>query len=228
MKSKASNSYFWFCLVLLLIFTIGCNLQPFLNDMSGTNNSWFPTHFRCTTEKGLLFGADFPKSQASDGTRSYMFEEEMDFFLDFSIPEDNRPIGISIDYLYNITQIHPIIKYDDNKIVNIEDGITKIYKSGQGEGFWVAQKSEDYFTGKIKEKVKVEYIKPEQENGETEVDYWFVGFENYFNDTKIQPQIFLCIHTSEFNVDTIKTAGEEGFADFCSLPEYGYFVCNPR
>ena len=152
----------------------------------------------------------------------------MDFFLDFTIPEDNRPIGISIGYLYNITQIHPIIKYDDNKIVKIEDGIIKMYKSGQGEGFWVGQNSEGYFSGKIREKTKVEYIKPEQKNGETEADYWFVGVENYFNETKNQPQVFLCFYTGEFNMDTVKAAGDEGFAEFCSSPEYGYFVCNPR
>lgn len=166
----------------MFIFSIGCNLQPFLNDISGTNNSWFPTHFRCKTEKGLLFGADFPKAPSSDGTRSYMFDEEMDFFLDFYIPEDDIPIEISIDYSYNLTQIQPIIEYDDNKIVNIEDGITKMYKSGQGEGFWTGQNSEGFFSGKIKEKVKVEHIKPEQDNGETEINYWFVGFENYFRN----------------------------------------------
>lgn len=228
MKSKATKSYLWFCLFFLLIFTIGCNLQPFLNDMTGTNNPSFPTHFRCKTQKGLLFGADYPKSPSGDGTRSYLFEEEMDFFLDFYIPEDGGDIGISIDYTYNITEIRPIIEYYDNKIVNIEDGITKIYKSGQGKGFWDGQKSEGYFSGKIREKVKLEHIKPEQDTGETEANYWFVGYENFFRNSKVQPQVFLCIYTGEFNLDTVRASGEEGFPEFCSLPEYGYFVCNPR
>lgn len=228
MKSKASKSYLWFCLFLLLFFTIGCNLQPFLNDISGTNNSWFPTHFRCKAEKGLLFGADYPKAPSSDGTRSYMSEEEMDFFLDFYIPDDGGDIEISIDYTYNITVIRPIIEYYDNKIVNIEDEITKMNKSGQGKGIWDGQKSEGYFSGKIREKVKVEYIKPEQDSGEVNVDLWFVGYENFFRNSKVQPQVFLCIHTVAISLETVRASGEEGFAEFCSLPEYGYFVCNPR
>ena len=62
MKFKAQKRKIWFCLVLILIFLLGCNLQPFLNDVSGKNNPYFPTHFRCKAEKGLLFGADFPKA----------------------------------------------------------------------------------------------------------------------------------------------------------------------
>ncbi|PKO04105.1 MAG: hypothetical protein CVU41_18740 [Chloroflexi bacterium HGW-Chloroflexi-3] len=125
-----------------------------------------------------------------------------------------------------ITSHTPIIQNSGNVI---DFGITKIFKSGNGQGFWLTKETNEYFSGTLREKSKIEFIKPEAESGETEYDLWFIGLENFLGKNGItDPKVLLCFYTGEFDMEKVKAAGEKGFADFCSLPEYGYLVCNPR
>lgn len=209
-------------LISLVMVSLGCNFQRFFNDVSGTNTGSFPTHFRCSAEKGLLFAADIPRTP--DGLSHYISYEDLNFFLDFYNDEDDRKI--MIEYTHDITDHAPIISSaDGNKLIGYST--TKLKKTGQGGGYWNLV-NPIYFSGTILEKSIIEYSQPEGSSDETESNYWFVGYKNFLSKPINNPQVFLCFYTGEFDMEKVITAGEKGFAEFCSLPDYGYLVCNPK
>ncbi len=227
-----NNNKFFFTLKLVLVMAIffivniSCNIQNNFNDVSDTNNPSSPTHFRCNSEKGELFGADSPKSPDYENPKTYISIDNMDFFLDFYYPEEASNYIPKIQYSVDITSHTPIIQNSGNVV---DYAITKIFKSGNGQGFWLTKETTEYFSGTLREKSKIEFIIPEAESGETEYDLWFIGLENFLGKKGItDPQVLLCFYTGEFDMEKVKATGKKGFAEFCSLPEYGYFVCNPR
>lgn len=215
-----------FLLSIIFLVNISCNIQNFINDTTDTNDPSSPTHFRCNIEKGQLFGADIPKSPDWNNPKTYISIDNMEFFLDFYYPEEANNYIPMVQYSMEITSHSPIIQ---NAGTSVDFGITKISKTGKGQGFWLEKQITEYFSGKLKETSKIEFIKPESESGVTEYDLWFIGHQNFLGKESItEPKVLLCFYTGEFDLEKVKIAGEEGFAEFCSLPEYGYFVCNPR
>lgn len=225
MKPKFVNVFRWFPLVIMVMFLTGCNLQQFIKDRNENYNPTYPTAFRCEAQKGLLFGTDLPKTPSYNDPKLYYSLLIMDFTLDLYFPEQSNDIIPMIDYSLEITSHPPIV---NNQEGTVDFGIEKIYKSGKGQGFWENENYHGLFTGMVREKSKIEQIKPEGPSGEIEFDLWFVGIENFIDDANDKPQVLLCLNTGKFDLTTVKAAGEKGFAEFCSLPDYGYFVCQPR